>query len=126
MFARPFRWRFDMACHAKHKLAKRLLTLSLLPLTSLAAAADAQDDENAGWGSGQNLYEKVCAHCHAPEVGVGTAIAGRGLPEAYIKVFVRNGINAMPSFPASFIDDESIALVAAYLASLPPASPTQP
>src|SRR5690606_26116312 len=99
------------------KTAKRLLVASLLPLVLLAAATRAQDDSQ--WNSGKNLYDKVCSHCHAPEVGVGTVIAGRDLPETYIKFIVRNGFNAMPAFPASFVDDESIAQVAEYLSTLP-------
>lgn len=99
------------------KVAKSILLASILPLTLLVSSVQAQDDSQ--WGSGKNLYEKVCMHCHAPEVGVGTAIEGRGLPEAYIKFIVRNGFNAMPSFPASFVDDKSIAQVTEYLASLP-------
>ena len=104
---------------------KQVLTLSILPLALLTTASQAQEGDSQ-WESGKQLYDKVCGHCHAPEVGVGTAIAGRGLPEAYIKVFVRNGFNAMPSFPASFIDDESIAQVAEYLSTLPPAPIDQP
>jgi len=107
------------------KALKRILTLSALPLAVLAASSQAQENDSQ-WGSGKNLYDKVCGYCHAPEVGVGPAIAGRGLPEAYLKVFVRNGFNAMPAFPASFIDDESIARVAEYLASLPPVPADQP
>lgn len=99
------------------KVAKWMRVASVLPFALLAASAQAQDDSQ--WGSGKNLYDKVCGYCHAPEVGVGTAIAGRGLPEAYVKLIVRNGFNAMPAFPASFIDDESIAQVTEYLSTLP-------
>ncbi|MCK9540125.1 c-type cytochrome [Dokdonella sp.] len=103
------------------KAAKWLLVASALPFVLLAASAQAKDASQ--WGSGKNLYDKVCGQCHAPEVGVGTALAGRNLPEAYVKFVVRNGLNAMPAFPASFIDDESIAQVTRYLATLPaPAS----
>ena len=104
---------------------KQILMLGTLPLALLTATSQAQESDSQ-WESGKQLYDKVCGHCHAPEVGVGTAIAGRGLPEAYIKVFVRNGFNAMPAFPASFIDDESIAQVAEYLSTLPPAPIDQP
>lgn len=111
-------------CHGT--IATRMLLASALLL--LAAPLHAQNPSqtsDAQWASGKNLYDKVCAHCHAPEVGVGTAIQGRGLPEVYIKYVVRNGLNAMPAFPASYIDDQSIALVAEYIASLP-AAPAKP
>lgn len=99
------------------KAAKWMLVASVLSFALLATSAQAQDDSQ--WGSGKNLYDKVCSHCHAPEAGVGTAIAGRGLPEAYVKFIVRNGLNAMPAFPASFVDDQSIAQVTEYLSTLP-------
>lgn len=99
------------------KAVKWMLATSVLPFALLTAPAQAQDDSQ--WGNGKNLYDKVCGHCHAPEVGVGTVIAGRGLPVEYIRFIVRNGLNAMPAFPASYIDDESIAQVAEYLSELP-------
>lgn len=104
--------------------AKRVLAAGVvLPLVLLAAAVQAEESQ---WGSGKNLYVKVCGHCHKPEVGVGTVIQGRGLPAEYIQYIVRNGFNAMPAFPASYIDDESLAQVAEYLASLPPVQPPKP
>lgn len=89
----------------------------ILPLALLPAAAQAE--EQPQWVSGKYLYDNVCGHCHAPEVNVGPSLGGRGLPEAYISAIVRNGFNAMPAFPASYIDDESIARVTEYIAGLP-------
>jgi mono/diheme cytochrome c family protein len=88
-----------------------------LPLVLLPTAAQAESEPQ--WRSGQYLYDNVCGHCHAPEVNVGPSLGGRGLPEAYIKAIVRNGFNAMPAFPASYVDDESIAKVTEYIATLP-------
>ena len=88
----------------------------VLPL-ALSTAAWAQEEPQ--WRSGQYLYDNVCGHCHAPEVNVGPSLGGRNLPEAYIKAIVRNGFNAMPAFPASYFDDESITKVTEYLAALP-------
>lgn len=96
--------------------ARRALAASALLLLSAAAQADEPQ-----WASGKYLYDNLCGHCHAPEVGVGTSITGRGLPVAFVEAIVRNGFNAMPAFPASYIDDESIAKVTEYIASLPPA-----
>ena len=89
----------------------------ILPLALLCATAQAGDEPQ--WRSGQYLYENVCGHCHAPAVGVGPSLGGRGLPEAYVKAIVRNGFNAMPAFPASYVDDESIAKVTEYIGTLP-------
>lgn len=93
---------------------------AVLPFALLVAAAQAQGESQ--WGSGKRLYDKVCGHCHSPEVGVGPAIGGRDLPQAYITGIVRNGFNAMPAFPASYIDDESLAQLTQYLSTLPAAA----
>jgi mono/diheme cytochrome c family protein len=102
--------------------AKRmLLTAAALVFPLLICTPQARAESQ--WGSGKNLYEKVCGHCHKPEVGVGTLLAGRELPAEYVRVIVRNGFNGMPAFPASFIDDESITQVAEYLSKLPAPTP---
>lgn len=106
-----------MAFSLSDKAVKQLLIASVLPFALFTASSHAQEESQ--WKSGKHLYEKVCGHCHAPEVGVGPELAGRGLPEPYIKAIVRNGFRAMPSFPASYVDDESLAQVTEYLASLP-------
>jgi mono/diheme cytochrome c family protein len=94
-----------------------------LPHFLTAVSVHAQDAGH--WRTGQDLYEKICGHCHKPEVAVGPLLAGRELPVEYVKTIVRYGFNGMPAFPASFIDDDSIALVAKYVATLPvpPAKP---
>lgn len=98
-------------------IAKRVFAAGVtLPLVCLGASAQAESQ----WGSGQNLYNKLCGYCHKPAVGVGPVLEGRGLQEAYVRSVVRNGFNAMPAFPASYVDDESIALLVEYLSSLPP------
>lgn len=104
---------FPVSSAAKRALA----TGVILPLALLSAAAQAQEEPQ--WRDGQHLYDNVCGHCHAPEVNVGPSLGGRSLPEAYIKAIVRNGFNAMPAFPASYVDDESIAKVTEYIAGLP-------
>lgn len=107
-----------MKSFSANPAVKRALAVgAILPLALLSAAAQAQ--EELQWTSGKHLYDNVCGHCHAPEVNVGPALGGRSLPEAYIKAIVRNGFNAMPAFPASYVDDESIAKVTEYLSTLP-------
>ena len=97
-------------------IAKRMFAACVaLPLGWLGTTAQAESQ----WGSGQNLYNKLCGYCHKAEVGVGPVLEGRGLPEVYVKAIVRNGFNAMPAFPASYVDDESIAQLVKYLSTLP-------
>lgn len=101
---------------------KRSLALCLsLPLAVLATTATADGD--GVWKNGENVYAKVCGHCH--EKNVGPQIKGRQLPTPYITAVVRNGFRAMPAFPASFIDDNALQQVADYI-SKAPATAAQP
>ncbi len=98
-----------------HRAAAVLLFSAVAPLA------------HAGeWRSGEELYNKVCGHCHKPSVGVGTVLEGRELPLEYLKIIVRNGLMAMPAFPESHVDDEALAAVGAYLAGLPVPAATAP
>lgn len=97
------------------------LALPLAVLASLSQAA-----EQPQWRSGEDLYNKVCGYCHKPAVGVGTVLEGRELPVVYLKTIVRHGLNAMPAFPASYVDDASLAELSKYLATLPTPPPRPP
>lgn len=97
----------------------KLILVSGVVFSFALLLTPAHAQNGSQWGNGKNLYDKVCAHCHSPEVGVGPAIGGRGLPQAYLTTIVRNGLNAMPAFPASYIDDESLAQLTEYLSTLP-------
>ncbi|NBF03591.1 4-cresol dehydrogenase [Pseudomonas sp. Fl5BN2] len=98
---------------------KRTLALCLaLPLAMLAGQAAADGD--GVWKNGENVYAKVCGHCH--EHNVGPLIKGRQLPAPYITAVVRNGFRAMPAFPASFIDDNALQQVADYISKAPAAA----
>lgn len=70
---------------------------------------------------GQAFYEKICLQCH--EVGVGPELKGRGLPPEYFKLIVRSGFRAMPAFPQTHIDDETLNELAHYLSKAPASSP---
>lgn len=94
--------------------AAMLLAAACLP----AGAAEAPQ-----WRDGKQLYDKLCGHCHKPSVGVGPLLEGRELPLEYLKVIVRNGLNAMPAFPESHVDDDALAKLGGYLATLTPPTP---
>ena len=90
-------------------------TCVALPFIVLASNAVADGD--GAWKGGENVYAKVCGHCH--ENQIGPPIKGRQLPSQYITAIVRNGFRAMPAFPASFIDDNSLQQVADYISKAP-------
>jgi len=105
-----------MASLLNSRAVKGSLTTCLaLPLFLLAGQAAADGD--GVWKSGENVYQKVCGHCH--DTSVGPVITGRQLPPEYISAIVRNGFRAMPAFPASFIDDNALKQVGEYIAKSP-------
>ncbi|ELQ3328407.1 TPA: cytochrome c [Pseudomonas aeruginosa] len=97
-------------------VVKRALA-ACLALPSVLLAGHASADGDGVWKSGENVYAKVCGHCH--EHSVGPVIKGRELPPEYISAVVRNGFRAMPAFPASFIDDNALKQVGEYIAKSP-------
>lgn len=99
----------------KIRTLKPLVAATLLSLPFVALPGQAEGDGK--WRGGENVYEKVCGHCH--EAGIGPQIKGRPLPPAYITAIVRHGFSAMPAFPASFIDDASLQAVGEYIQSSP-------
>ncbi len=89
----------------------------VLPAALATFSASASDEGQ--WKSGEHVYQKVCGYCHETKGEIGPVLAGRGLPPAYINATVRNGLRAMPAFPASFIDDVSLQQVGEYIQQLP-------
>lgn len=95
---------------------KRSLAAALaLPGLLLAGPASAADD--GAWTGGEQVYAKVCGHCH--DSSVAPVLKGRQLPPPYIAAVVRSGLRAMPAFPASHIDDQALQRVTEYLARAP-------
>lgn len=90
---------------------------ALLGITAVLAAFAAPAAPDGNWKSGNEAYEKVCARCH--QAGVGPELRGRKLPAAYIKVIARNGFRAMPSMPASALDEATLDQIAALIEASP-------
>jgi mono/diheme cytochrome c family protein len=86
-----------------------MVSLSFLSTQALAQAADE-------WESGEQIYEKICQHCHTQNVG--PVLTGRNLPAIYFATIARNGLNAMPAFRPSELSAEDLEKVATYLSQL--------
>jgi mono/diheme cytochrome c family protein len=80
-------------------------------LSGLGLAASAADSQSTS--PGQRYYEKTCAKCH--EAGIGPVIKGRGFPPQTYMIIARNGMNAMPAFRVTDIDDATLEDLANYL-----------
>ena len=94
-----------------------LAALALM-LAGHASGALAQQPAPQQISKGQQFYQQVCAKCH--ETGIGPVITGRGLPEATYVFMARNGLNAMPAFRVTDIDDATLQDLAKYLAATKP------
>lgn len=86
-----------------------------LPFAVSACTASAAGD--GSWKTGEEVYAKICGHCH--DTGVGPELRGRHLPAPFFVAVARQGLRAMPAFPASYIDDASLQKVAEYIANAP-------
>jgi mono/diheme cytochrome c family protein len=62
------------------------------------------------WKSPDEVYTKICSHCH--ETSVGPALMGRKLASAVTIAAVRNGPGAMPAFRPTDVDDAMLDRVA--------------
>ncbi len=69
------------------------------------------------WETGEQIYEKICQHCHTQNVG--PVLTGRNLPPIYFATIARNGLNAMPAFRPSELSAEDLEKVATYLSQQP-------
>lgn len=107
---------YEMSSLLNSSAVKRTLS-ACFALPFILLAGNAAADGDGVWKGGENVYAKVCGHCH--EKQVGPQITGRQLPPQYITAIVRNGFRAMPAFPASFIDDNSLQQVAEYISKTP-------
>jgi mono/diheme cytochrome c family protein len=103
----------------RHFPSFRLGSLALLGALLLPPAASAGEPEAR---EPAEVYRQVCAYCHAPDKAVGPEIT-MAFPEAaqeawvnYIRLTVRNGRAAMPSFRPGKISDAELDALSAALA----------
>ena len=87
--------------------------LAQSPTGSPAAAAATPEVQQRA----QRFYAQVCARCH--EAGIGPVITGRNLPAAFYVAMARSGLNAMPAFRISDIDDPTLQALGEYLSKTP-------
>ena len=83
------------------------------PLTGQQPALDAEEV------FGQRVFMRECNGCHPQgAAGLGPAINDKPVPGALIKLQVRVGLGAMPSFSKSEITPEELDALVAYLTEI--------
>jgi mono/diheme cytochrome c family protein len=70
-------------------------------------------------GEGRLLFLKNCHQCHVHgEAGLGPAINDKPLPAFMIRMQVRNGLGAMPSFSEQDLGSGELDKLIAYIETL--------
>jgi mono/diheme cytochrome c family protein len=91
------------------KIIKNIsLAIAMSLMSSLAWSQSAND-----WESGEQIFNKICQHCHTQ--GVGPVLTGRNLPPVYFTTIARNGLNAMPAFRPTELSSDDLEMVANFL-----------
>jgi mono/diheme cytochrome c family protein len=83
-------------------------------LSLLALSGPARGQAAGQWRDGAHVYRQICGYCH--ETGVGPALWGRDLHPDYITARTRHGMNGMPAFRSTDIDDKALAQLAELIA----------
>lgn len=69
--------------------------------------------------TGQTAFMMHCHQCHpGGDAGLGPALNNKPLPGFMIRMQIRNGLGAMPSFPEKKMDDATVDAVIEYVRAL--------
>lgn len=93
----------------------RAVLIGCLTTSLILTSAHSQEETNLS--KGEQTYKTICGYCH--DVGVGPDFKGRQLPPTFTITMARSGFQAMPAFPMSHVDDETLLETAKYIESLP-------
>lgn len=75
--------------------------------------------DSAKVAAGQKVFMRHCHQCHpGGEAGLGPSLNEKPLPGFLMKLQVRKGLGAMPSFSEEHINDEELDALIAYLKAL--------
>lgn len=97
----------------------KTLALTSLVLPAILVSFTAHANSDGSWDNGEHVYNKVCAQCHETGGDIGPVLSGRNLAPIYTVTIVRQGLRAMPAFPASAVDDDILQQVGEYIQTLP-------
>lgn len=73
---------------------------------SLAEKVDYQSYSAGQWKNSAQIYRSLCIYCHG--TGIGPAILGRHYSPQALMILVRNGINTMPTFRQTEINNKEL------------------
>lgn len=68
--------------------------------------------------AGQRVFMRDCNGCHPQgAAGLGPALNDKPVPAAAIKLQVRQGVGAMPSFSAQELNDQELDALVAFMSA---------
>jgi mono/diheme cytochrome c family protein len=119
--------KFTLSAPRARTMKRAIALFFALPLGGVLFAQDQNPVGNptAGkqaWSAGSLGGTSLCWTCHGEQGqgGYGPDLAGRGLTFSQFKHAVRKPWGVMPAFAEPQLPDQTVADIAAYLASLPP------
>lgn len=75
--------------------------------------------DNPTEARGERLFGRFCYQCHPGGAGgLGPALNDKPLPEAAIRIQIRQGVGAMPAFDGDLLTDDEVAAIAKYVQEL--------
>lgn len=104
----------------KKTLAGMMVILMVACSTKVMVPNQNEDLVQSGAASdGQELFMEYCSRCHpSGNAGLGPAIINKPIPGFWIKMQVRNGFGAMPSFSKEYLSKEELDHIVEYLKKL--------
>jgi mono/diheme cytochrome c family protein len=119
--------KFTLSAPRARTIKRAIALFFALPFAGVLFAQDQNPVGNptAGkqaWSAGSLGGTSLCWTCHGEQGqgGYGPDLAGRGLTFSQFKHAVRKPWGVMPAFAEGQLPDQTVADIAAYLASLPP------
>jgi mono/diheme cytochrome c family protein len=75
--------------------------------------------ESAAVARGERLFQRFCYQCHpGGAAGVGPALNDKPLPKLAIATQIRTGVGAMPAFDETWLTDNQVDDITAYVQAL--------
>ncbi len=90
---------------------------------SLAERVDYQAYSAGQWKNSAQIYRSLCIYCH--QTRIAPVILGRHYSPEALKVLVRSGINTMPTFRVTEINNKELEDLAAWVEQSPAPATTE-
>ena len=94
-------------------LTGALLVSIFFSQRSLAEKVDHRAYSAGQWKNSGQIYRSLCIYCH--QTGIAPTILGRHYSPQALKILVRSGINTMPTFRVTEINNKELEDLATWV-----------